>query len=113
MKHLICSKCQNPFNLLDKKPFLLPSCGHSICAECLTVMIELAPSEISCPEDGEVCDFYDPARGLLSFPINKAIQKHLLKNHRVSHEFEQGLDSELEELELIQEESSLQDDFVC
>lgn len=100
MKHLVCSKCKDYFDLKEKKPYLLPSCGHSLCAKCLLTLINQNSEEIICPEDDEPCDFYDKAKGIESFPVNKAIQKFLLKNKgkNLAQE-ESSCESEVEDLE--------------
>ena len=62
-------------------PRLFPCCGHSFCSFCIGVMIENKPSEITCPEDGKIEEFYSPERGLDSFPINFAL-KNILEKHQ-------------------------------
>ena len=58
-------------------------------------MIKKDQSKVVCPEDDEACEFYNPKKGIKSFPINRAIQKFLLKQG----EQRNSRDSNDEELE--------------
>ncbi|CAD8115734.1 unnamed protein product [Paramecium primaurelia] len=45
-----CQFCKEYFSI-QREPFLLPDCGHSVCAECLTVKLKNG-NQFVCKEDG-------------------------------------------------------------
>jgi len=49
-----CKICNLKFTQ-NNKPHILPKCGHSFCANCLTLKIlNSKDSQVVCPEDGQV-----------------------------------------------------------
>lgn len=53
---LTCTKCKSMFNTADKLPRLLPECGHTFCAACISALLKSsAPgAAFLCPEDGYI-----------------------------------------------------------
>ncbi len=77
MEELLCSICQDYYDVKKKIPRLFPSCGHSFCSSCLRELISNSPLKVVCPDDNIVCDFYVPEKGIKCFPVNFALQKYL------------------------------------
>ncbi|KAM3135743.1 hypothetical protein pb186bvf_012140 [Paramecium bursaria] len=47
---LYCIDCGQEFNLQDKLPYILPNCGHSVCARCMS-QSKSSTQRITCKED--------------------------------------------------------------
>lgn len=75
MNHLTCTNCKDLFNTEERQPLLLPTCGHSVCVQCMSKILQDNPKELRCPEDGQPCDFYNQSKGIKSFPLNRAVLK--------------------------------------
>ena len=49
--YLICEQCEIMFDLTHKKPRLIPSCGHTVCSECIQDLID------DCKDGTIECEF--------------------------------------------------------
>ncbi|CAD8171195.1 unnamed protein product [Paramecium pentaurelia] len=79
-KEFQCCQCQHEFNLQDRSPHVLPSCGHSICQLCVTQYFQ-SQLKLVCNEDNIECQV---DKELKFFPINQSIIV-LLKKKRTVH----------------------------
>ncbi|CAD8085511.1 unnamed protein product [Paramecium sonneborni] len=78
-KEFQCCQCQQEFNLQDRSPHVLPSCGHSICQLCVTQYIS-SKLNLVCNEDNIECQV---DREIKFFPINQSIIVLLKKKRTV------------------------------
>ncbi|CAD8083062.1 unnamed protein product [Paramecium sonneborni] len=78
-KEFQCCQCQQEFNLHDRSPHVLPSCGHSICQLCVTQYFS-SQLKLVCNEDNIECQV---DREFKFFPINQSIIVLLKKNRTV------------------------------
>ena len=60
MKELICPICHLQYDNIDKKPRLIPICGHTFCSNCIYWFMNDPKNEIICPEDNKKFIYYDP-----------------------------------------------------
>jgi hypothetical protein len=68
-KRLECPVCMNHYDLQEHQPRILPSCGHSLCENCITSLVGRAPSEIN---DLELSFESDHSPETISCPICKS-----------------------------------------
>ncbi|CAD8077050.1 unnamed protein product [Paramecium primaurelia] len=78
-KEFQCCQCQHEFNLQDRSPHVLPSCGHSICQLCVTQYLQ-SQLKLICNEDNIECQV---DREFKFFPINQSIIVLLRKKRTV------------------------------
>ncbi|CAK69218.1 unnamed protein product (macronuclear) [Paramecium tetraurelia] len=78
-KEFQCCQCQLEFNLQDKSPHVLPSCGHSICQLCVKQYLQ-SQLQLICNEDNIECQV---DRDFKFFPINQSIIVLLRKKRPV------------------------------
>ncbi|CAD8189724.1 unnamed protein product [Paramecium octaurelia] len=78
-KEFQCCQCQHEFNLQDKSPHVLPSCGHSICQSCVSQYLQ-SQLKLVCNEDNIECQV---EREFKFFPINQSIIVLLKKKRNV------------------------------
>ena len=70
-----CKLCGRVFDHLDRKPLVLPKCGHTFCQECIYSRVN--NDRFSCPSD--LTD-YDAQGGVFDFPVNNLIENRLEKS---------------------------------
>ncbi|CAD8052713.1 unnamed protein product [Paramecium primaurelia] len=70
-----CCQCQTEFNQASYSPFVLPSCGHSVCYKCVQQYIS-GGQQLKCKEDGIECNVH---RDQKCFPQNQSILTMLKK----------------------------------
>jgi hypothetical protein len=55
MDATICHQCQRSYNKSNRIPRILILCGHTICAECITLLLTSSPDQsFQCPIDQKV-----------------------------------------------------------
>lgn len=79
MSEKTCSSCHADFDIQQRAPRILPSCGHTFCSACLTDWLVCGETGIPCPEDRVVFVPSDRSLGLALFPINFALINLLRK----------------------------------
>ncbi|CAK67305.1 unnamed protein product (macronuclear) [Paramecium tetraurelia] len=70
-----CCQCQTEFNSANNSPYVLPSCGHSVCYKCVEQYI-CGGQQLKCKEDGIECNVH---RDQKCFPQNQSILTMLKK----------------------------------
>jgi hypothetical protein len=50
MNSIKCNLCNQNFNNFEKKPLILPKCGHTFCKTCLEARLK-SKERYLCPED--------------------------------------------------------------
>lgn len=78
---LACVSCQYNFNITTHTPYIIPTCGHSICQKCLTEQIEHGYS-IICSED--MLEMSTKGKTLIDFPKNHSLINILKKNPAIT-----------------------------
>ncbi|CAD8060141.1 unnamed protein product [Paramecium sonneborni] len=73
-----CCQCQIEFNQTSHSPFVLPSCGHSVCYQCVQQYISGGQS-LKCNEDRIECNVH---RDQKCFPQNQSILTMLKKRQQ-------------------------------
>lgn len=51
MNNIKCLICNENFNMEEKKPLILPKCGHTFCSACLKTELSKNENNFLCPED--------------------------------------------------------------
>lgn len=83
MGELSCFGCKREFNLTDREPRVLPSCGHTFCAGCIAGWLAGPAPRVVCPEDRRECAV-DGRAGLAAFPANIALARLVAERARAS-----------------------------
>ncbi|CAD8058246.1 unnamed protein product [Paramecium sonneborni] len=78
-----CCQCQIEFNQASHSPFVLPSCGHSVCYQCVHQYIS-GDQTLKCNEDGIECNVH---RDQKCFPQNQSILTMLKKAQQSSRQY--------------------------
>ena len=102
-KKVSCNFCGQQYNLTDRKPRMLITCGHSICQECIENQIE-EQEDFRCLEDDKLILVSNTK--VSNFPINHELFKIIPQEENSEHacrsedSFNSSIQSSLEQEEI-------------